>query len=382
MEIVGAIGAINAVIIAFFLSKKRNKSISDNILTIWVLVFALHFSMPFFIEKRLLFHELFWGYALGVIIVTHMPFLFIYTNSLVNRNFRLSFRNLWHFGFVLLYILSAIPAFILGKEDIMEMVMGKQDTTYHLFLMMMTSLFFRIYFLMRTIIVLLRHQYSIKKEFSYERNIDLAWIKRIVYAFSIIIVLSFIAYALVSTNVISVYHMDYINIVANLLLFFYIAYSGYSQQAIFRAGNESHFTPQVQVEMHHTREEALSPSAVNQIPDTESDPKISELVEIMNREKPFLEQELTLGELALQLNMHSHQLSTMLNDSIGKSFFEFINDYRVEEFKKLAVNPKNKHISILGLAMEAGFNSKATFNRFFKNATGLTPSEFMKSYKF
>jgi AraC-like DNA-binding protein len=382
MEIVGAIGAINAVIIAFFLSKKQDKSISDRILTIWVLLFALHFSIPFFIEKRLFFHELFWGYTLGVVIVTHMPLLFIYTNSLVNRNFKLSLGNLWHFGFVLLYIMSLIPAFILGKEDFLELVEGKQDSTYHLFLPMMTSLFFRIYFLMRTIIVLLRHQYIIKEEFSYERNIDLAWIKRIVYAFAIIIVLSFVAYALVSINFISVYQMDYINIVANLLLFFYIAYSGYSQQAIFQAGDEIHFMSEEKTEMHQSKEEVLSPAAVNQIPDPESDPKISELVEIMNREKPYLEQELTIGELALQLNMHSHQLSKMLNDSIGKNFFEFINDYRLEEFKKLAVNPKNKHISILGLAMEAGFNSKATFNRFFKNATGLTPSEFMESYKF
>ena len=372
MEIVGAIGAINAVIIAFFLSKKQDKSISDRILTLWVLLFAFHFSIPFFIEKKLFFHELFWGYTLGVVIVTHMPLLFVYTNSLVNRDFRLSLGNLWHFGFVLIYIASLIPAFYLGREDFMEMVEGRRDTTYHLFLPMLTSLFIRIYFLIRTIIVLLGHQYSIKKEFSYESKIDLAWIKRIVYAFAIVIGLSFVAYALVSANLISVYQMDYFNIVANLILFFYIAYSGYNQQAIFQESDE---IPQ-------SLEEDLSPDSVNQIQDPESDPKVKELVELMNREKPYLEQELTLGELAFQLNMHSHQLSKMLNESIGKSFFEFINDYRVEEFKKLAVNPKNKHISILGLAMEAGFNSKATFNRYFKSATGLTPSEFMESYKF
>ena len=372
MEIVGAIGAINAIIIALLLSKKKDKSISDRILTIWVLLFALHFSMPFFIEKKLFFHELSWGYTLGVIIVTHTPLLFVYTNSLVNRDFRLSFGNLWHFGLVLIYIASLIPAFFLGKENFMEMVEGKRDTTYHLFLPMLTSLFVRIYFLIRTIIVLLAHQYSIKKEFSYERKIDLSWIRRIVYAFAIVLGLSFVAYALVSSNLISVYQMDYFNIVANLILFFYIAYSGYNQQAIFQASDE---IPQ-------SKEEDLSRDSVNQIQDPGSDPKVKELIELMNLKKPYLEQELTLGDIAFKLNMHSHHLSKLLNESIGKNFFEFVNDYRVEEFKKLAANPKNKHISILGLAMEAGFNSKATFNRYFKNATGLTPSEFMDSYKF
>jgi AraC-like DNA-binding protein len=106
------------------------------------------------------------------------------------------------------------------------------------------------------------------------------------------------------------------------------------------------------------------------------------LQHVMHTEKPYLNKEITLPALAKILAITPHHLSQVINERLNQNFFEFINEYRVEEFKRLATNPKNKHISILGLAMEAGFNSKATFYRFFKSNTGLTPSEFMESYKF
>ena len=110
--------------------------------------------------------------------------------------------------------------------------------------------------------------------------------------------------------------------------------------------------------------------------------EIKLLLDFMSDERPFLDPELSIGTLSNKLGLHSHQLSRNINSHFNKNFFEFINEYRIEEFKKLAVDPKNKHFSILGLAMDAGFNSKATFNRFFKNSTGLTPSVFRESYKF
>ena len=382
MDVVGAIGAINAIIIAFFIYNKKERSLSNKILTIWVIAFALHFSIPFFIERKLFLHDAYWGFILGTVIVSHTPFLFVYTNSLADRNFKLSFRNLWHFGFILIYVVSFIPLLVLGKEKHMELVYERRDLSYHAFLPMITLLFCQIYFLIRTIIVLMKHQYSIKSEFSYEKAIDLAWIKRIVYGFAAIIIASFIAYAMVSAKIISLNTMDYSIIVANMVLFFYMAYSGYSQQTIYKK-DVSKISEHGELKAKiHSNKEPKSSNAVKPDADSDQDPKIRELLGLMKQEKPYLNQELTIAELAIQLNLPSHQLSRIIKENTGKNFFVFINDYRLLEFKKLAVNPKNKHISILGLAMEAGFNSKATFNRFFKNATGLTPSEFMESYKF
>jgi YesN/AraC family two-component response regulator len=93
---------------------------------------------------------------------------------------------------------------------------------------------------------------------------------------------------------------------------------------------------------------------------------------------PFLNPSLSLRSLAREIEIHPNHLSWLLNNSIGKNFNEFINHYRIEYFKKLALNPDNSHISLLGLAYESGFNSKSVFNTYFKKETGKTPKEFLK----
>jgi AraC-like DNA-binding protein len=98
----------------------------------------------------------------------------------------------------------------------------------------------------------------------------------------------------------------------------------------------------------------------------------------MTTDKCFLDPDLDLPSLAARMNLTPHELSYLLNKGIGSNFFEFVNSYRVEEAKKLLLSGEHNHYSILGIAYEAGFNSKTTFNTTFKKATGLTPSQFKK----
>jgi len=81
--------------------------------------------------------------------------------------------------------------------------------------------------------------------------------------------------------------------------------------------------------------------------------------------------------LAEQINIRPDQLSWLLNEGIGKNFNEFINHYRIENFKSLAKDPENTKLTIMGLAYDSGFNSKTVFNTYFKKETGLTPSQYM-----
>ncbi|HTE33290.1 MAG TPA: helix-turn-helix domain-containing protein, partial [Chryseolinea sp.] len=94
---------------------------------------------------------------------------------------------------------------------------------------------------------------------------------------------------------------------------------------------------------------------------------------------PYLDPELTLSQLAKDLNIGRSQLSQLINDSIGDNFYDFINKYRTEEVKRLMNDPKVKNFSLLGLALEAGFKSKSTFNLIFKRFTGLTPTAYKKN---
>jgi len=103
-----------------------------------------------------------------------------------------------------------------------------------------------------------------------------------------------------------------------------------------------------------------------------------QLLEYMATEKPYLDAGLSLRQLAQQLGLSANQLSLVINEGQGKNFNHFVNHYRVEEFKQLAIDPSRSHLTIVGLAFECGFNSKTVFNTYFKQHTGLTPSTFLK----
>jgi len=379
VDILSAIASINAIIIAFLITQKKQKSISDYILIAWVINFAFHFAIPFLIERQVLLHESHWAFIMGVIVVAHAPFIFIYTNSLTNPEFKINFRNFYHFGVILIFIAAFIPYFTLNLNERMELVEQKQDLSYYVLLPLLVLLLVRIYFLVRTTIVVINHQNIIKQSFSYEKEINLAWIKRIVIGLFVTIIIGFIGIALVSAHLITVYWMDYIIIICNMVLFFYLAFSSYKQKSIQSIINNT-------IQKNIKEDEIVE---VDSIPNTSAskaednlNPVIQQLKQLMESDKLYLEPELNIGNVANQLKIHSHQLSKLINSKLEKNFFEFVNEYRVREFKKLVSNPKNKHISILGLAMDAGFNSKATFNRIFKNTTGFTPSEFRENYRF
>lgn len=101
----------------------------------------------------------------------------------------------------------------------------------------------------------------------------------------------------------------------------------------------------------------------------------------LENEKPYLDSGLSLRLLADQIDIHPNQLSWLLNESLGSNFNEFINRYRVETFKKLAKDPDNAHVTILGLAYDSGFNSKSVFNTYFKKEVGITPRQFLRRLK-
>jgi len=104
----------------------------------------------------------------------------------------------------------------------------------------------------------------------------------------------------------------------------------------------------------------------------------SDLEGIMLRDKPYLDPLLNLSDLSEMIKCSSNQLSQLLNENIGKNFYDYVNEYRLRYFHELTRNPKNKQFTLLSLAYESGFNSKSTFNSFFKKSTGVTPSDYLE----
>ena len=99
------------------------------------------------------------------------------------------------------------------------------------------------------------------------------------------------------------------------------------------------------------------------------------LLALMVDEQPWLEPELTLAELAHRLRTNTSLLSHVINTGCGQNFNDFVNRYRVAEAERKLQNPRLAHYSLVGIALESGFNSKSTFNRVFKKLTGRTPGE-------
>lgn len=103
---------------------------------------------------------------------------------------------------------------------------------------------------------------------------------------------------------------------------------------------------------------------------------LNRLMQCMKEEEPFTDGELTLQKLAEGLSIPPHHLSQVINERLGQTFSDFINSYRIEEAKRRLLNPAYKHLSLLGIAVDVGFNSKSSFNSVFKKHTNMTPSEF------
>ena len=99
----------------------------------------------------------------------------------------------------------------------------------------------------------------------------------------------------------------------------------------------------------------------------------------MKEKQLFINPEITLIELAEILNVHPNNLSQVINTFENKNFYDFINTKRIELFLTLIAKPENKKFTILSIAFDCGFNSKSSFNKYFKKETNLTPSEYIKS---
>ncbi|MBX7218584.1 MAG: helix-turn-helix domain-containing protein [Blastocatellia bacterium] len=104
-----------------------------------------------------------------------------------------------------------------------------------------------------------------------------------------------------------------------------------------------------------------------------------QLQKLVVTQKPYLQPELTLRDVAASLSATPQQVSQLINERFDQNFSDWVNRHRVEEAKRRLADPRHKHLSILAIAEDSGFNSKSTFNAAFKKHTGVTPSQFRES---
>lgn len=107
---------------------------------------------------------------------------------------------------------------------------------------------------------------------------------------------------------------------------------------------------------------------------------LKKLKQIMVNEKPYLNAELSLSSLSDKLGISPNHLSQILNEHLSQNFFDFVNQYRIEEAKRILSAPASKQFTLSSIAFEVGFNNRTSFNNYFKKITGKTPSKFRTEF--
>jgi AraC-like DNA-binding protein len=226
------------------------------------------------------------------------------------------------------------------------------------------------------------YQRSIKQLFSETSRINLNWAKLLTNGFLLIILSAIAMFSLMLR------FPEYFTLllVANMALatpYIYLAtYKGIMQPTIWQI-QPSLPKEIVEEEMHEAEEVEIQATSSEKIKTPKTglnEDKIDEIVQriitLMDKEKLYQESELTLQQLAGKLQQPTYLVSQAINEGTKRNFYELINGYRVEEAKRLLLDPKSRNYTILSVAFEAGFNSKTTFNTVFKKFTGLTPTDF------
>lgn len=374
MKYIFLIAAFNAFFFTVLLLQKKPKATHDNILVLWLIYLGCYIGLYSFYSHDLFTHFKLLSISFISLFLLHGPFLYYYILLLVSDKRGIQKMDLLHLlPFILFNVYIAIASFnptISTKLNIEELSLSHKPPLLFLFFLMVTMSSGSLYFL-ATIKLFKKLDINIFNNFSNSENVNLSWLKRLVLVFGIVWT-ALIAITIIH-HVFNMFPMDFCTngLFLSLSIFvILIGYYGFKQNVIF--ATEAIVLP---TNNSNTQEKYSG----TKLTDPEARQYVERLNDHMNTSKSYLNPDLTLPQLAEELSMTPHILSQVINDQLKLNFFDFVNQYRVEDFKKMVINPKYESFSLLGIAFECGFNSKSAFNRIFKKMTGFTPSEYKKA---
>jgi AraC-like DNA-binding protein len=356
MEIIAWLGFSQGLFAAVLMFTKNERGVSDKILTGWLSLLAIEFMLC------IIDYRFFGRPILSSSFLLFNPAFYLYVQSLINPAFRLKWIQLVH---LFPYLFFKIFAYLV-----------QQPYELNAYFVPNTTLWFRISFAIATVLswvlynsviasTVLKHRHSLENEFStIENYLKIGWL------FFIIVFYNLYCLALVVIGILVVFHkievvpIQLFNYSILLALIYILSFYGLKQKRLFR------FMSALPPPDERYRNTGLAADKKESIKTL--------LISYFDNEKPYLNPELNMNMLADALSVPKHQLTEVLNADLGKNFFRFVNEYRVEAVKKkLKHNKRNYSVEVIGY--ECGFNSKSTFYTVFKQITGMTPAEFGNS---
>ena len=364
------IGISQALFVSLVLFTKANKQGSDFVLMAWLLTISFKMMILLISAEHGEFFDN--QFSIGLIPLTFGPFLFLYTKNLLYRRWFFKSRDFLHYTpfifFTFLYF-----TFFKGKLSFDNHMFFLDDG--YLWVRLMYSIAFMSsvsYYTFLTLKILGRHRKQLKDRFSFlsESN-ELNWLYVLTAIFG---VTYFLYFSLGTYNVLmkkGFFDIAYTSDVFLTILAFSVSYFGIKQPYLFKVIPEENEEFMALKKKNESKRKYKN----SNLTEEQKEEYVKHIFTFMDEERPFINAELTVQDLSKQLNISRHHLTELLNNDIGKNFFTFINEYRVEEVKRRLLDARFEHLTIVAIAFESGFNSKSTFNSIFKQNTGNTPSQ-------
>jgi AraC-like DNA-binding protein len=222
------------------------------------------------------------------------------------------------------------------------------------------SVFYYLYLTLRNFT---RYRIYLVNHFSETESLSLNWLRRMLFATGAALLVFFLFFVTgLITGSVS-YKLSWFAYTGIGILIYYLSIQSYL------------FSP------HQLRQLNFVPAAEEAVPKPDPgdlEKRIAHLQQIIIQQRPYLDPELTLAQLARLNDTNTATLSKVINSKLGQNFNDYINGLRIAEFQNSLRRGEHKKHTLMALAFDAGFNSKATFNRAFRKVTGQSPSEWLK----
>lgn len=362
LETIFIIGAFQSFFFSVFLLSKKQNHFANIFMGLWLFSLGL-----FFLDAWIAAGKIYESYPhlsgiFSGIPLVNGPFFWLYVIFMLNPHRRWDWRLLLHFlPFVLYYLHASLTFFQLNSEEKILLMDNLASGIIPVELMVwgvIKSLHGLIY--MGFVLWKLNgHEEAMKQRFSNPDKIRVWWLRILGVSLLVIYVFALVNFFLV---VFVKVNLEFVLGLLSAVLILCGGYLAMRQKQLFETEVIPDISPLVQT-----------------YDVSELDPDKQRLISYIEKDKPYLNPDLSLQDIAGALELHPKQVSRILNEAIGQNFFTFINQYRVNEVIAQMQSSENDHLTLLGIGLQSGFNSKTTFNTVFKKLVGKTPSEFKKS---
>jgi len=363
-------GIFMSFFITFLLLTKRHKALSDKMLAIWVAVIGLH------LLNYYLYNLGYWEQYPHLVGVTapfpllHGPLLYLYTLYSLRSDTRLRRADYLHFAPAALAYLYMSPFFFFYSAQEKAMVDAGTLPDFAVFssILLVAFIVSGLTYAILSYRLTLQHKRKIKEHFSYREGINLNWLRNCILGIGIFFFTATIVVILREVlGMVFSFNSDYIFYTVIIVFIFYLGYFGIRHQDMFTHNPETENNIHPKAGEEKYKRSGLKPDILSELH--------KKLIKHMEEGQPYLDPKLTLAGLAAQMEISPNQLSQVINQKEQVNFHDFVNKYRIEEFVKRA--SQNTSFSLLAHALDAGFNSKSSFNGIFKKHTGMPPSHYL-----